>query len=146
MPAAKINEAELLGAIEALRGAGPEQQEAAILELEEDHPGVGEKARALLAQKAATELWIETGEKAEAQPKTGTAPPKQSSAKPAMRRPVGATPSPAPAPTPKPKSAAKPELEKKVAIFDKGPTIRWPKEWPEPPSPPPNATAYERLL
>jgi hypothetical protein len=144
MPAAKINEAELLAAIEALRGASPEQQEAAILELEEDHPGVGEKARALLAQKAATELWIETGEKAEAKPKTGTAPPKQSSAKPAMKRPVGAAPTPASAP--KPKSAPKSEPEKKVTIFDRGPTIKWPKEWPEPPLPPPNASAYERLL
>jgi len=48
---------------------------------------------------------------------------------------------------PEPKPTPAPEEEpRKAAILDRGPTIRWPKEWPEPPSPPPSAQGYERLL
>jgi len=47
-------------------------------------------------------------------------------------------------PTPQPKPAPAPE--KKAAILDRSTVTRWPKEWPEPPAPPANAIAYERLL
>jgi len=55
----------LVAAVEALSGISPEQQEAAILELEKDHPGVGDRARALLEKLKEDELWIETGERAQ---------------------------------------------------------------------------------
>jgi len=48
---------------------------------------------------------------------------------------------------PEPKPTPAPEEEpRKAAILDRAPTLRWPKEWPEPPSPPPSAQGYERLL
>jgi hypothetical protein len=43
-----LDEVELLAAIEALKRVSPEEQEAAIRALEEEHPGVGTRARALL--------------------------------------------------------------------------------------------------
>ena len=131
----------LTTAIKALKGASPEQQEATILELEKDHPGIGEKARALMAQEAATDLWIETGEPRPASP----------TARPTVRRPVAAAPKPKPTPQPQPQPQPQPkptpeEEPRKAAVLDKGPTIRWPKEWPEPPLPPPSAQGFERLL
>lgn len=44
-----VDEAELLAAVDALKRVSPEEQEAAILALEESHPGIGDRARALLA-------------------------------------------------------------------------------------------------
>src|SRR6516162_11621862 len=41
-----LDEVELV--VDALKGVSPEEQEAAILELEERNPGVGERVRALL--------------------------------------------------------------------------------------------------
>jgi hypothetical protein len=43
-----LDEVGLLAAIDALRGVSPEEQEAAILALDGEHPGVGGRARALL--------------------------------------------------------------------------------------------------
>jgi hypothetical protein len=49
-----LDEVELM--VDALKRVSPEEQEAAILELEERNPGVGERVRALLAlEKQATE-------------------------------------------------------------------------------------------
>jgi hypothetical protein len=53
---ARVDEFELLAAIDALKDVSAEEQEAAILALEERYPGVGNKARALLAlEKQAAE-------------------------------------------------------------------------------------------
>jgi putative DNA primase/helicase len=43
-----LDEVGLMAAIEALKSVSPEEQEAAILALEEEHPGVGQRASALL--------------------------------------------------------------------------------------------------
>jgi hypothetical protein len=52
----KLDEFGLLAAIDALKRVSPEEQEAAILALDREHPGVGSRARALLAiEKQATE-------------------------------------------------------------------------------------------
>src|SRR5215469_5422290 len=44
----KIGEVELLAAIDLLKKISPEEQEAVILALEHDHPGIGDKAKAAL--------------------------------------------------------------------------------------------------
>src|SRR5215831_14970978 len=59
----ELDEVGLLAAIDALKRVSPEQQEAAILELEEKHPGIGERARALLALEKQTAEAIERLEK-----------------------------------------------------------------------------------
>lgn len=52
----KLDEVGFLAAIDALKSVSPDQQEAAILALEEEHPGIGGRARALLAlEKQAAE-------------------------------------------------------------------------------------------
>jgi len=52
----EIDDFELSAAIDALKRVSPQEQEAAILALEEGHPGIGDRARALLAiEKQATE-------------------------------------------------------------------------------------------
>ncbi|PWT77879.1 MAG: hypothetical protein C5B60_02010, partial [Chloroflexi bacterium] len=45
----RVDDTRLLMVIEALKGDSPDQQEAAIQELEKEHPGIGDRARALLA-------------------------------------------------------------------------------------------------
>ena len=123
----KVDDTELLAAIDLLKNVSPEQQEATILQLEEEHPGIGNRARALLAiEKQAAEA-IAKLEKAST-----------------AKRLVAATPKPVLKPTPQPKPAPAPE--KKAAILGRSTVTRWPKEWPEPPAPPANAIAYERLL
>jgi hypothetical protein len=49
-----LDEVGLLAAIDALKGVSPEEQEAAILALDAEHPGVGQRARALLALEKQT--------------------------------------------------------------------------------------------
>src|SRR5262249_19229012 len=69
MVKAELDEVGLLAAIDALKHVSPEQQEAAILELEEEHPGVGERVRALLALEKQTAEHIARLEKARVEPK-----------------------------------------------------------------------------
>ena len=59
----EMDELGLLAAIEALKRVSPEQQEAAILELEGEHPGIGERIRALLALEKQTAEHIKRLEK-----------------------------------------------------------------------------------
>jgi len=50
----KLDDTQLLAVIDALRGVSPEQQEAAILKLEEKHPDIRDTVRALLALEKQT--------------------------------------------------------------------------------------------
>src|SRR5215469_7756203 len=61
----EMDEVGLLAAIDALKRVSPEQQEAAILELEGQHPGIGERIRALLALEKQTAQHIKKLEKRE---------------------------------------------------------------------------------
>jgi hypothetical protein len=61
----EMDEVGLLAAIDALKRVSPEQQEAAILELEREHPGIGERIRALLALEKQTAQHIKKLEKRE---------------------------------------------------------------------------------
>ena len=65
----ELDEVGLLAAIDALKRVSPEQQEAAILELEEEHPGIGERIRALLAIEKQAAEHIARLEKARVAPK-----------------------------------------------------------------------------
>jgi hypothetical protein len=60
----EMDEVGLLAAIDALKRVSPEQQEAAILELEGEHPGIGERVKALLAIEKQTAEHIARLEKA----------------------------------------------------------------------------------
>src|SRR6516165_9576533 len=60
----EMDEVGLLAAIDALKLVSPEQQEAAILELEGEHPGIGERVGALLAIEKQTAEHIARLEKA----------------------------------------------------------------------------------
>ena len=70
----EMDEVGLLAAIDALKRVSPEQQEAAILELEGEHPGIGERVRALLAIEKQTAEHIARLEKARVEPKSVAAP------------------------------------------------------------------------
>ena len=59
----EMDEVGLLAAIDALKRVSVEQQEAAILELEKEHPGIGERIRALLALEKQTAEHIKRLEK-----------------------------------------------------------------------------------
>src|SRR5262249_60309538 len=69
MVKAELDEVGLLEAIDALKRVSAEQQEAAILELEEEHPGIGERVRALLALEKQAAEHIARVEKARVEPK-----------------------------------------------------------------------------
>jgi len=76
MVTAEVDEFKLLTAVDALRGASPEQQEAAIRELEQDHPGIGNRVRALLAiekQTAEAISKLEAKRESVEPPRVGTA-------------------------------------------------------------------------
>src|SRR5262245_44370004 len=94
----KVDDTELLAGIDLLKNVRQEQQETTILQVEEEHPGIGYRARASLA--------IET-QAAEAIAKLE----KASTAK----RLLAATPKPVLQPRPQPKPGPAPE--KKAAIL-----------------------------
>src|SRR5262245_2951464 len=48
-PKTELDEFGLMAAVDALKRVSPEEQDAAILELEGDHPGIGARIKALLA-------------------------------------------------------------------------------------------------
>src|SRR5215472_475804 len=65
----QLDDTQLLAAIDALKRVSPEQQEAAILRLEEEHPGIGERIRALLAIEKQAAEHIARVEKPRVEPK-----------------------------------------------------------------------------
>ena len=171
----KLDDTELLAAIDLLKGVSAEQQEAAILALEEQHPGIGNRAGALLALERQTAQAIAkleghaaitsslrvkaaAAKEAEGFFKNPTAQPIRE--EPKLEKPkvegsirrklsvdlIAGVPKPKPE-EPKPEE----EEPRKAAvsrgsILDRGPVTKWPKEWPEAPLPPADTTPYERLL
>jgi hypothetical protein len=148
-------EAELMEAIERLKGVSAEEQEIACTAFGEKYgPEAAAKARQLLAA-AVLERAARITEKLEAAailPNPAEEAKPVIKEKPSTRRNLGAAPTPKPAPIPKPQPAPRPEEEPKKAavrrpgVLDKGPITKWPSEWPEAPTPPPGAQGFDRLL
>ena len=151
-------EAELMEAIEGLKGVSAEEQEIACIAFGEKYgPEAAAKARELLAaavleRAARITAELEAAAKAEASPNPAEEARPLIKEKPSTGRNLGAAPTPKPAPIPKPKPAPRPEEEPKKAavrrrgVLDKEPITEWPSEWPEPPTPPPGAQGFDRLL
>jgi len=147
---AKVNEAQLIAKV--LKGLGPEKLEDAYLALEAEHgaDAVG-RARALLAveQQAAEKSAVDERQRFKARVARQHEVVREINEK--AREEAGEVGDPYDVPvtqlkrqdSDKPKEREKPKVRGRVRGE---PVIGWPKEWPEAPLPPADATGFERLL
>src|SRR5262249_55706691 len=139
-------EAELMEAIEGLKGVNAEEQEIACVAFAEKYgPEAAAKARELLAaavleRAARITAEVEACGEARESAKPGGGGEAVIKEKSFTRRNLGAAASiPKPQPAPRPEEEPKKAAVRRPGALDKGPITEWPSEWPEPPTPPPGA-------